>query len=160
MIIDEAANRPTARRYLDRALTALMWLLFLYLIKDAFIDLYRLARETFEWMFLHDDRPDMPTLFGFLTTLGLYGLVATLNGAILMGWAFYNQLRFQGRATRQGIAAVTLAQLGALHAVSAEQVAAWQSYRSVVVTLDDAGTLVSVAPEAARSDALEILGSR
>jgi poly-beta-1,6-N-acetyl-D-glucosamine biosynthesis protein PgaD len=137
-----------------------LWLGFLYLIKDAFINLFRLGVETFEWVFLNDGPPDMPRFFGFATTLGLYALVALLNGAILMGWALYNQVRFQGRATRQGIAAVTPADLGKRFGATAEQVTEWQGYRAVVVSHDADGNLLAVARETARADALEILGSR
>lgn len=137
-----------------------MWLAFLYLIKDAFIDVYLLAKETVEWAFLHADRPDLPAFFGFLSTLGIYGLIAILNGAILMGWAYYNQVRFRGRESRQAIAPVSPDDLGKRYGVSAETIVEWQSLRALVMTHDADGKLLAVAPEAARSRELENLGSR
>jgi biofilm PGA synthesis protein PgaD len=135
-------------------------LAFLYLIKDAFIDIYLLGTETFAWAFLHADRPDLPAFFGFLSTLGLYGLIAILNGAILMGWALYNQIRFRGREARQAIASVTPADLGRLYGVSAEQVAEWQTLPAVVIRHDADGKVLAVVPESARSPELASLGSR
>jgi biofilm PGA synthesis protein PgaD len=137
-----------------------VWLAFLYLIKDAFIDLYLLGTETFGWVFLHADPPDLPTFFGFLSTLSLYGLIAILNGAILMGWAFYNQVRFRGRETRHAIAAVSPADLGKLYGVSAEQVVEWQSLPAVVIRHDADGTVLAVVPESTRSPELADLGTR
>ena len=133
---------------------------FLYLIKDAFIDIYLLGTETFAWAFLHADRPDLPALFGFLSTLGLYGLIAILNGAILMGWALYNQIRFRGRETRHAIASVSPADLGRLYGVSAEQVAEWQTLPALVIRHDADGKVLAVVPESARSPELANLGSR
>jgi biofilm PGA synthesis protein PgaD len=137
-----------------------VWLAFLYLIKDAFIDIYLLGTETFEWVFLHAGRPDLPTFFGFLSMLGLYGLIAVLNGAILIGWALYNQARFRGHETRRAIASVSPADLGRLYGVSAEKVAEWQSFPALVMRHDTDGTLIAVEPEYARSHELENLGSR
>ena len=141
-------------------LTGLLWLAFLYLVRDAFIDVYLLGKESFAWMFLHADRPDLPAFFGLLSTLGLYGLIAVLNGAILIAWAVYNQIRFQGRETRQAITPVSPADLGKLYGVSAETVAEWQSFPALVMRHDVDGTLLAVTPESARSPALENLGSR
>jgi biofilm PGA synthesis protein PgaD len=137
-----------------------VWLVFLYLIKDAFIDCYLLVTETFAWAFLDAARPDLPTFFGFLSTLGLYGLIAVLNGAILMGWALYNQVRFRGRETRNPGAPVSSADFGKLYGVSAETIAEWQNTPALVISHDDNGTLLTVAPESARSAALETLAGR
>ncbi len=69
-------------------------------------------------------------------------------------------MRFQNRETRRAIAPVSPADLGKLYGVSAETVAGWQNTRALVISHAADGTLLVVAPEAARSDELEVLGSR
>jgi len=121
-----------------------MWIVYLYLIQDAFIDLYMLVDKAARWIFLHAPRPDLPSMFGLMETLGDYAAVIVVNGAILIGWALYNQLRFRGRDSRKAIAAVSPAELGDFHGFSDADVAQWQQARILMITHDADGKVLAV----------------
>jgi poly-beta-1,6-N-acetyl-D-glucosamine biosynthesis protein PgaD len=124
-----------------------MWIVYLYLIREVFRDLYLLADETFVWAFRHAPLPDLPAVFRFLSTLGLYGVVVVVNGMILIGWALYNQRRFRGRDSRKAIAAVSAADLGRYHGVSDDDIAQWQQARTLVIIHDAEGKLLAAMPK-------------
>jgi biofilm PGA synthesis protein PgaD len=126
-----------------------MWIVYLYLIQDAFIDLYTLVDEAAQWMFLHAPRPDLPSMFGLMETLGDYAVVIAVNGAILIGWALYNQFRFRGRDNRKAIAAIGPAELGDFHGFSDADVARWQQARTLLITHDADGKVLAVMPPSA-----------
>jgi poly-beta-1,6-N-acetyl-D-glucosamine biosynthesis protein PgaD len=123
-----------------------MWLVYLYLIRDAFIDLYTLVDQVARWIFLHAPRPYLPSMFGLMETLGDYAVVIVLNGAILIGWALYNQIRFRGRDSRKAIAAVSPADLGKFHGFSDADVTRWQQARTLLITHDADGKVLAVTP--------------
>ena len=124
-----------------------MWIVYLYLIREVFSDLYLLTYETFVWAFRHAPWPDLPSVFRFLSTLGLYGVVVVVNGMILIGWALYNQRRFRGRDSRKAIAAISAADLGRFHGFPGDQVAQWQRAHTLVIIHNAAGKLLAVMPK-------------
>ncbi len=145
LIIDAARSRPTWLRARDWVLSALMWAIYLYLIREVFIELYLLAEDAFDWA-SQSTRPHAePTAFRFAYTLGIYAIVVVLNGTILIGWAVYNQLRFGGVESRKATAAVEPAELGRFYGVAADQVIEWQKARSLVMIHDADGKLVAGA---------------
>ena len=129
----------------DWVLSAVMWLIYVWLIRETFIDLYLLIEHGSAWLFLRASRPDMPMVFRFLHTLGTYGQVALLNGSILIVWAHYNRRRFRGRDQRKAIASLSHADLAARYDCSAEQIALWQESRSMAISHTSTGKLIAVA---------------
>jgi biofilm PGA synthesis protein PgaD len=144
LIIDRSSSRPAWSRALDWILSALMWLLYLYLIRVALIDLYHLADDLFRWAFAGAHRPDVPTLAHLSRTLRDYGIVILVNGAILIVWAQYNQLRFRGPDRRDPRRQVTVADLAELYRIPAEDIAHWQAARILTMQHAPDGTLVDV----------------
>jgi len=143
-IIDVASGRPAWLRWRDWILSIAVWIAYAYLIREVFIDIYVLGREAFDWTFAQAPAPDVSHMFQFLYALGIYAIVVILNGAILIGWATYNQLRFRGSDVRKALGSVTTAQLGELYGFPSETVAGWQQAGSLVVVHDAEGKLLSV----------------
>ena len=152
LIIDVASGRPAWLRYRDWILSVAMWLLFLYMIREVFTDLYRLVDEAYDWAFQQAPRPDLPEVFRFLYVLGLYSVVVSVNGAILIGWASYNRFRFRGHDDRNAVSPVSVAGLGRFYGVSGEQVAEWQRTRSLVMIHDTDGKLLAGVPKPTEYD--------
>jgi biofilm PGA synthesis protein PgaD len=121
-----------------------MWLLYLYFIREALVSIYSLVGETFEWAFAGAARPDLPTVSAFLRTLEQDGIVVLANGVILIVWALYNQIRFRGPDRRLALAPVSVTDLAKLYGVPAEDVAAWQQSRILLMHHEHNGTLSQV----------------
>jgi poly-beta-1,6-N-acetyl-D-glucosamine biosynthesis protein PgaD len=133
-----------------------MWGVYLYLIRDVFFDSYVLLKDAVDWAFVHRGHADPDAIVRFLHTLLIYSVVGLLNGALLIGWAFYNQLRFRGRESRKAIAAVQVEDLGAFCGFPGEDVARWQSERSLVMIHDVGGKLLAVVPKPAAKSYLAV----
>lgn len=144
LIIDNSAARPIWSRMLDLALSALMWLLYLYLIQTGLADLIGLVRDTYAWGFSGAARPDLPTLSRFGETLRAYGVVVLANAAILVAWALYNRIRFAGEDRRQAIKPVEVADLAAFYGLPAERIESWQKARILTMRHAPDGTLTGV----------------
>jgi len=121
-----------------------MWLLYLFLIRQALIDFYYLITESFRWAFAGGALPDFPVLSGIHHTLQDYGVVILANGVILIVWALYNQIRFRGPDRRRTPKPVSVEDLAKLYQRPAEDIAAWQSSRILVMVHALDGTLVRV----------------
>jgi biofilm PGA synthesis protein PgaD len=144
LIIDKSSTRPRWARGLDWVLSALVWLIYLYMIREALIDLYLLANESFYWVFTRSHRPAVPEISRFLSTLRAYAIAVVVNGAILLAWAGYNQLRFRGRGRRSPVKPVDVDDLAALYHVPSQDIAQWQGSRILSMQHDADGNLVKV----------------
>ena len=161
LIIDRSSTRPAWARGLDWVLSALVWLLYFYLIREALIDLYYMTSESFAWMFLGGAPPSVPEIARVFRTLWDYLIVALANAMILIAWARYNQYRFGGYHERFAGKAVRVEDLAALYRLPAADIARWQAARTLVMQHDADGTLVSVTAKDAgapgsRSDAQSV----
>jgi poly-beta-1,6-N-acetyl-D-glucosamine biosynthesis protein PgaD len=143
-IIDVGRGRPAWLRYRDGIISIAMWILYLYLIRESFIESMILVKETFGWIFLQAPHPSLPKFVQFLYTLGIYIVMIIANGFILVGWATYNRYRFRGSDSRRAAAAVSVDQLGQFYGVSGEKIAEWQKMRSLVIMHDAEGKVISV----------------
>lgn len=121
-----------------------MWLVYLYLIRDALIDLYLLIDEAWIWAFAGGDRPDLPAIDRFLHTMEYYSVAIFANGSILIGWALYNKFRYRGRENRRARPAITVDDLAERYKLPPEDIAKWQSARILMMKHDDAGVLTKV----------------
>jgi biofilm PGA synthesis protein PgaD len=145
LIIDKSSTRSAWARGLDWVLSALAWLLYLYMIREVFIDLYYITTQSFTWMFDGSGRPSVAAMERFFSTLRLYGVVVLANGAILIVWALYNQLRFRGQYRRIADRTVSVEDLATLYRLPASDIAHWQVSRILVMQHDADGTLTNVA---------------
>jgi biofilm PGA synthesis protein PgaD len=144
LIIDKSSTRPAWARGLDWVLTALVWLLYLYLIKAALVDLFILTRESLAWIFVGGERPSVPEVSRFITTLWTYFIVAVANGMILIAWARYNQYRFGGHDQHISGRVVSVDDLAALYRLPAGDIARWQGSRILAMQHHPDGTLLTV----------------
>jgi biofilm PGA synthesis protein PgaD len=144
LIIDGSSTQACWMRYRDWLLSATVWLLYLYLVRVALIDLYSLGIGMVRWAFAGSLLPSAPEISRFFVTVWYYVIVATTNGMILIAWARYNQFRFGGQHRRGDGTAVSSADLAALYRVSAEDVAEWQNSHILMMQHDADGTLLSV----------------
>ncbi len=124
-----------------------MWLLYLYFIREALIDLYYLAEDSLQWAFAGAERPELPTISRFLDTMENYGIVIVANGAALIAWALYNQIRFRGHDRHRIGEPVSAADLSDLYGIPAEVIATWQESRILIMQHDADGTLTMVIPK-------------
>jgi biofilm PGA synthesis protein PgaD len=152
-IIEEARQRPLWARLRDIALTAALWLLYAYLIRDFLMFL----AEAVAWLLgLGPVPPRAQLALPLFPTLGSYAMIALMNALALISWALYNQMRFRGRERRKASPFVTPADMARMYGVTAEEVAAWQQARILIVHHDGDGGLVGVElpePPANPSDA-------
>jgi len=144
LIIDKSSSQPSWSRGRDWVLSGLMWLLYLYLIREALVDAADLVTGALRWEFGGGERPVLPRLSAVLVTLRQYGLVALINGAVLIAWARYNQNRFRGRERRGAHKLVTTADMAELYRVPEADVAIWRQARILVMRHEPDGTLGGV----------------
>ena len=149
-IIEEARQRPLWTRLRDIALTVALWLLYAYMVRDFLLFL----AETIAWLLgLGPVPPHAKLAVPLFPTLGSYALIALMNALILISWARYNQMRFRGRERRKASPHVTPADMAKMYHVTAEEVAAWQQARILIVHHDGDGHLIGVEVPAPPTDA-------
>jgi biofilm PGA synthesis protein PgaD len=122
-------------------LTALVWLVYLSLMSDAFIFIWKLMR----WLFGEQAEPkEFSHAIALLGTIASNAIVIAINAAIIVAWAIYNQVRFRGRERRQFAPAVSLKDLSRMYGFPEAEVTRWQSARILRAHLDDHGKLVDM----------------
>ena len=144
LIIDKASKRPRWAQRLDWAFSLLMWLVYLYLVREALLDLIILIKDTLEWALVGDDPPYMAVISRFLRTLQDYGVVIVGNGAVLLLWARYNQARFQKRDLRKPADPVTVEDMARLYGLPADDLDSWRQSRILIMRHDEHGQLLRV----------------
>ncbi len=131
-------------RHLDWILSALMWLLFLYFLREAIVDLYHLAGDSFTWAFAEGELPELLNFLRFFDSVHMYFFLILANGVIFLGWARYNQARFGIRKRRNDQKPVSIADLALHYNLPAEDITNWQQSRILVMTHTADGTLDEV----------------
>lgn len=144
LIIDESASRPIWSRGLDWILSAGIWALYIYFIRDALFELAILADEAFVWLFADAGRPHNPAISAALGTLRNYALVVATLGSAFVIWALYNQLRFRGNDRHGECAPVEPADLAALYGATVDDVSRWQAEPLLYMRHASDGTLIEV----------------
>jgi biofilm PGA synthesis protein PgaD len=144
LIIERPCKRPVWARLRDWALSLLVWSLYLYMIREVFIDLYFLGYESLNWMLAGTARPSVPEIARLLQTLPIYLIVILANGWTLIIWALYNQIRFRGRRLPAVGRSVNVEDLAVLYELPAKDIAIWQNSRILTMKHGTDGTLVEV----------------
>ena len=121
-----------------------MWLLYLYFIRDALADIYELSTESFAWAFADADWPQLSSWSRLSGTLENYGMIILANGALLIAWAIYNQIRYGGLDRHVALDPVEPVDLAKLYGVPVSEVAAWQAARILTMRHDSDGTIRNV----------------
>ncbi|WP_225767403.1 poly-beta-1,6-N-acetyl-D-glucosamine biosynthesis protein PgaD [Inquilinus sp. Marseille-Q2685] len=136
MIIDVRHQRSLPARLLDLLLTALAW--------AAFITIFLRGADALFDGSHQGPRPWLPEALRTLGTLTVYLIIAAVNAAILLGWAFYNQWRFRGRDRRRAAPSLSDAQMAPPFAVPAGLLGRMRAGRRLVIHHDAAGTITAV----------------
>src|SRR5690242_19269483 len=106
-----------------------MWFTFFYLLRELFLFLNGIAA----WLALGAEAPDFLAHWWVAQNLGAYAAIGAMNGAMLIGWALYNQIRFRGKERRKFVAPLALKELQAMYGFSIAEIATWQAARIVVI---------------------------
>jgi len=144
LIIEKTGKGAAWKRRRDAVLSAAMWLVYLYWIRDALVDLGALATEGFAWAFMGAARPQLRAIALFGTTVLPYLAIVFGNAALLILWALYNQARFRGHERHHNAVNVGPADLGALYSMDTEDVAAFQAARLLTIHHSADGMIVKV----------------
>ncbi len=127
----------------DLVLTVLMWVFFLYLLRDAYID----AVILWQLIFFGQDSPEIPHIMSVLKEIGVYALALIPISAVLISWGKYNQIRF-GRQDRQRRRAasppVEAASLAQTFQLDKTHVEAIQNAQHILLDHDANGTLIGI----------------
>ncbi len=144
LIIDKASKRPLWARRLDWVLSAVMWLVYLFLVRDAVLDFIVLIKDTLEWALAGDDPPYMIALVRILSTLQTYAVIILINGVALILWARYNQFRYRKRDLRKSPDPVTVEEMALRYGLPADDLESWRQSRILMLRHDDQGQLLRV----------------
>ena len=122
-----------------------MWLVYLYWIRAALLDLAALASDGFAWGFLGAAAPDLTAIALFGRTVLPYLAVVAANAVLLIVWARYNQMRFRGHERHRSVVLVGPADFAALYSMEAADVVACQAARRLAIRLAPDGTIIDIA---------------
>jgi len=136
-IIKNPRGASRFQRYSQRLMTGAFWIGFAMLLRPllTLVAWYTGGHLVNLAMFERDG------LVSLLRVPFIYPLVVIVIGSLLIGWAIYNQLRFQHneRRTRHP-APLTPAELGTFFNVDEQLVRRWQNQRRIVMSHNERGT--------------------
>jgi biofilm PGA synthesis protein PgaD len=142
LIIETASGLPLWIRIRDSVLTAIIWLLYLWLMSDAFVFVWHLVR----WLLGEQPEPEQIShTIAVLGTLTTNAAVIAINAAILVAWALYNQMRFRGRERRAFAPVVSPKNLSEMYGIPESEIAKWQKAPILRVHLADNGKVLKMA---------------
>jgi biofilm PGA synthesis protein PgaD len=145
LIIENAGKGAAWMRRRDAALSAAMWVVYLYWIRDALVELGTLAAEGFAWAFMGAALPELRTIGLFGTTVLPYLAVVVGNAILLILWARYNQARFRGHERHCNVVSVSPAELGALYSMKESDVIVCQAARRMTIRHASDGAIIGIA---------------
>jgi biofilm PGA synthesis protein PgaD len=144
MIIENTGKGAAWTRRRDAVLSAAMWGVYLYWIREAFVDVATLAADAFAWAFLGAAQPELQAIALFGTTVLPYLAVVAANAALLILWARYNQVRFRGHERHRNAISVGPAELGTLYSMNIADVVACQASRLLTIRHSPDGTIAQI----------------
>ncbi|MFN7190118.1 MAG: poly-beta-1,6-N-acetyl-D-glucosamine biosynthesis protein PgaD [Rhodospirillales bacterium] len=147
LIIENTGKGAVWKRRRDAALSAGMWLVYLYWVRAALIDVGTLAAEGYAWAFLGAAKPALGAIALFGTTVLPYLAIVAANAILLISWARYNQARFRGHERHRNAVPIGPADLGALYAIETKDVGGCQAARLLAIRHAPDGTIVEIAFE-------------
>lgn len=131
-LIHAPHRQQRLQRHLWQLLTAVCWAAYLYLWLPLFTLLLWLVGIRVAVFELYERRDQVDPFV--LLALPAMALICAL---LLIGWAEYNRIRFQGRERRQKIADVPREELAAALGARDEVAAAMLSHKIQVLRMDD-----------------------
>jgi poly-beta-1,6-N-acetyl-D-glucosamine biosynthesis protein PgaD len=136
-IIKNPKGARRFQRYSQRLLTGAFWVGFAMLLRPL-LTLFAWVTGAHLYSSAMFERDGW---FSLLRVPFIYPLVVVGIGTLFIGWAIYNQLRFQNneRRTRQPEYLLP-AQLGTFFDINEQQVRRWQSQKRIIMSHDERGT--------------------
>ena len=142
-IIDASDDRSAIIQVRDIVLTVLVWVLYVYFMRDFFVFMC----DFFSWTFGGFANFDAYPTLKILSTIGGYIEALFLVTVLFIGWSVYNVLRYGKKKRRKSAAPVDVAQTAQAYHVDARDVGTWQKARTLVVHHDKRGHITDVVVE-------------
>jgi poly-beta-1,6-N-acetyl-D-glucosamine biosynthesis protein PgaD len=139
-IIEASEGVPLLVRTRDIILTICVWVLYVWLMRDFFAFLGDIINWAAGGFANTGSYGSFSTLHPFL----LYMDVVILMELLLVGWSFYNIMRYGKKKRRKFPQPVSVDQQARRYRIAAEDLKTWQSARTVVMHMDDEGRITSV----------------
>lgn len=142
LIIDQSSLVPVSNRLGWGAITAVFWAVWVYL----WLPLITLAAWSFGFYQAHAYFHWEDQVAELKRLMGVYSVVVTALGSILLLWALSEYMRFHNKHRRTAAPPVSPKDLADQCGVSALDVAAWQKQRCLVAYHDDNGGFIGADP--------------
>lgn len=131
-LIQNPGSQPHAERAAWGVVTALFWLVYLYLwmpLATLALWLLGVRLAVFE-LYLRKHQVEPFLLF-------LLPLLALIAAAVLIGWGEFNRWRFRGKDKREGMSDISHQEVAHAFGASPQLAATLQAGKIVVLTMDD-----------------------
>ena len=139
-VIDKAKNLPLLVRIRDVILTILVWLLYLYFMRDFFV----ITSDAISWTFHGFSSEDSEYSLKIVATIISYLEIIFVMELVFVAWSLYNMLRFGKKRRRRARPVVTVEETAKMFHSSVEDVEVWQHAQTLTMHHDKAGRLTKV----------------
>jgi len=139
-IIVGKKHLPIAVRLRDTVLTILLWWMYVYFMQDLFFFISDVAHWTWHGFANPQDYKTFAILPTFLSYVEVMGIFVV----IYIGWALYNQVRFQGKNRRRTVIPVKPEDLAHFYRLETQQVESFQHARTLTIYHDNKGHIIKV----------------
>ena len=140
LIIDRPELQSNAQRYGWGSITFIFWLFYIYL----WLPLITLAAWWIGAKLFNLHMIQLSGYTGLLDKLGLYAAIIIIIGALLIGWAKIEHLRFKDKPRRKDSFAVTDREVAKKYNLQESQLAQLRLEKSVIVHFSDMGTITGI----------------
>ncbi len=138
--IESAKDLPLYIRLRDILLTALIWIIYCYFMRDFFA----FCVDIVSWMYHGFHNAASYHSFRVLRNFLGYFEVMDILGLLLIFWSVYNLLRYGKKNRRRPSQPVQPEQLAAHHQLDVEDIKTWQEAKHIVMHHNEEGKLVDV----------------
>ena len=142
-IIDASEERSTAIYIRDIILTAIVWILYFYFMRDFFV----FIGDVFTWAIDGFGDTEQYPNFKILGTILSYLQALAAMTVLFIGWSLYNIIRYGKKKRRKTTTAVEIAQTAQAYSIDAGDLGKWQKSRILVIHHDGRGHITDVVVE-------------
>ena len=139
-VIESTRNLPILVQIRDIVLTILVWILYLYLMRDFFV----FSRDVMSWTFHGFNDTETYDSFKIIGTIVSYIEVILVMEILFVVWSLYNLLRFGKKRRRRTPLDVSPEEIAKLYHLDPKDVNKWQKTRVMVMHHDKKGHLTKV----------------
>ena len=139
-IIESSGGLSFIIRVRDIVLTILMWLMYIYFMRNFFV----FMGDFFAWTFNGFADTDSYPSFRIVGTLINYFKIIVLMGLMFIGWAVYNKVRYGKKRRRVQPLPLESLMVANAYGLKTEDLAAWMDARTMVMHHESDGRLSRV----------------